>query len=116
MSRVRIPGFGFLEGGVDGVVSVWEDVGGKEGQVVRDWSWKAGEAPVGGAAVRPGGGVVATCLGGWTAAGESEVLGGAGGADEFGRATVRLKCTLPESSLKIWQMGSVGVSVSEGQA
>ncbi|CAD6446272.1 4b9964d5-f52e-4aa1-8318-58c179e78714 [Sclerotinia trifoliorum] len=50
-------------GGTDGVVRVWEGVGGTEGGVGCDWEWKAHNDPIGSTVLHPSGTVVATCSG-----------------------------------------------------
>ncbi|KAI9641736.1 hypothetical protein NHQ30_009592 [Ciborinia camelliae] len=50
-------------GGTDGVVRVWEGVGGKEGGCRSDWEWRAHDDPIGSTVLHPSGTVVATCSG-----------------------------------------------------
>ncbi|QSZ34424.1 hypothetical protein DSL72_006016 [Monilinia vaccinii-corymbosi] len=107
-------------GGTDGVVRVWEGVGGKEGACERDWEWRAHEDPIGSTVLHPFGTVIATCSGqraeptitdiSSTSDNSDEDISDDGSALDSQRSSPSRKRKVagrnrtPDNSLKVWSL------------
>ncbi|KAI0889753.1 uncharacterized protein GGS22DRAFT_3689 [Annulohypoxylon maeteangense] len=117
--RERSGGFEVWSGTTEGMVRVWEGVGGREGAHEPGWGWEAaaGRSTVGSACVHQSGAVVATCSGSWEFPddddedgefSQSESSSADSDSDVSRTEALWMRRRNKESSLKIWSILNSG--------
>ncbi|EGS21789.1 putative nucleotide-binding protein [Thermochaetoides thermophila DSM 1495] len=119
----KVGGFEVWAGTKNGGVVVWEGIGNQEGSIEPSWDWEAHQAAVGSTALHMSGSVVATCSGSWEfvdedESSESESIDSSDSSSSSSDSedaeqnsgkrvlTSRTRIVVPETSLKVWSIGS----------